>query len=222
MRKQDLHPRIKQHTNLQKHHSKHSRNVALEWLAHRFPEAFDNSTHIHPLKVGIMADILDHADEAEQEGISRSKLREAVVVYTRRIDYLVCLKSQEIRVDLYGHAVEQVTEEEAERAAAKIRKRVEKTVRNAKKITPFGMESSSKEHDFWGQDKVLAKQKPVHTPYIERNIERTPAFHADHGLMKRKNPTTVVVKTKTPRSYDPNAVARLKEKLGLSSLEKAD
>ncbi len=126
MRKQELHPRTAVINKSQKNKSKNARSEALAWLAATFPPAFDNTLYISPLKIGIMADILKHADKAAEAGISNSKLREAVVLFTRRLDYLICLKSREMRIDLEGNPVSQVTEEEAECAAQKIKKRVEK------------------------------------------------------------------------------------------------
>nr|WP_253664881.1 ProQ/FinO family protein [Legionella micdadei] len=133
MRRQELHPRTAVINKTQKNKSKKARNEALSWLAVTFPQVFDNSLRIRPLKTGIMHDILAYADKAQEAGISKSKLREAVVLFTRRIDYLTCLKAREMRIDLDGNPVAMVTEEEAERAAVKIKKRVEKSARNARK-----------------------------------------------------------------------------------------
>ncbi len=103
----------------QKMQSKKAKTQALLWLEKTFPQVFNTCTSIRPLKIGIMADILLHAERAEADGISRSKLREAVVIFTRRMDYLTCLKAREQRVDLEGNPVNLVTEEEALHAASK-------------------------------------------------------------------------------------------------------
>lgn len=134
MRRQELHPRTAVINKTQKNKSKKARTDALLWLAANFPAAFDNSIRIRPLKIGIMDDILLHGDKAHEAGVSKSKLREAVVLFTRRLDYLACLKLRELRVDLQGNEVGEVTAEEAEHAAAKIKKRVEKSIRNARKL----------------------------------------------------------------------------------------
>ncbi|OGV25901.1 MAG: hypothetical protein A3F18_03015 [Legionellales bacterium RIFCSPHIGHO2_12_FULL_37_14] len=110
----------------EKHQAKNSRQVALRWLQTKFPEAFDNQIRIRPLKIGIMQDILEYADKAAKLNISKSKLREAVVLFTRRLDYLVCIKAQEHRIDLFGQKAEKVTPQEAESASNKIKKRIEK------------------------------------------------------------------------------------------------
>jgi ProP effector len=146
MRKQDLHPRTAVLNKEQKNHSKTLRITALQWLAIHFPLAFDNSSCIRPLKIGIMEDILVHADKAAEVGISKSKLREALVLFTRRLDYLTCLKIRERRIDLQGHEVTEVTLEEAEHAAVKIKKRVEKSARNARKQSVTKVPSAHAHH----------------------------------------------------------------------------
>jgi ProP effector len=199
MRKQALHPRTEIINKKQKNGAKMARDAALSWLASTFPEAFDNRVRIQPLKLGIMDEILQHADKAAEAGISKSKLREAVVMFTRRIDYLTCLKAREMRIDLDGHPVEQVAEEDALRAAEKIKKRVEKNARNARKMmaTPTPSAASQK------------TSTPVYPEYA-------PSFSVQNNTPSSLKSAAVIVKHKTARAYDPKAVARLKEKLGLS------
>lgn len=207
MRRQELHPRTAIINKAQKNHSKKARNHALTWLASTFPQIFDNTLLIRPLKVGIMDDILVHAEEAEAAGVSRSKLREAVVIFTRRVDYLACLKAREMRVDLLGEPVAVVTEEEAERASAKIKKRVEKSARNARKN--FAEKASS----CFSTQRPSAQSPKEFTPNYP---ERAPAFGVQNAAAQPVRTSPVIVKHKTARQFDPDAVARLKEKLGLS------
>lgn len=218
MRKQELHPRTAIINNKQKNSSKLARLQALRWLAERFPQAFDNRVSIQPLKMGIMSDILAYSEEAKASGISKSKLREAVVVFTRRLDYLACLKAREMRVDLSGQAVGEVTEEEAERAAAKIKKRIEKGVKNARKQQASSQISSSQSGSraapAWPQS-FKNEEKAVFPSSYYNDNRMNNAFEAYPST----SPATVVVKHKLSRSYDPEAVARLKEKLGLSRVQ---
>lgn len=191
-----------------------ARNDALGWLATRFPNAFDNTLSIHPLKVGIIDDILLHAEQAAEAGISRSKLREALVLFTRRIDYLTCLKAREMRVDLDGNPVEVVTEEDAEKASLKIKKRIEKCVRNARKmLDPKALPN-------YGVRPAALKSAPE-SPMSYLNNESNPHFIERPPMFSSQSATpvkaaSVIVKHKAARQYDPEAVARLKEKLGLS------
>jgi ProP effector len=212
MRRQELHPRTALINKTQKNQSKKARADALLWLAANFPAAFDDSLRIRPLKVGIINDILLHADKAAAQGISKSKLREAVFTFTRkRLAYLACLKQREFRIDLYGNEVMEVTAEEAEHAAAKIKKRVEKSVRNGRKLVT---EKSSQ---------FILNQLPASYP-AKTQIPPENCFptyptrtYATHDTPAQPTRTAaVVVRHKTPRQYDPDAVARLKEKLGLS------
>jgi len=211
MRRQELHPRTAVINKSQKNQSRRIRHDALNWLAITFPEAFDNKTRIRPLKIGIMNDILEHADKACAAGISRSKLREAVVLFTRRIDYLACLKVREMRVDLTGTPVTMVSDDEAEKAAGKIKKRIEKSVRNARKtIAPTPAYANPGFVKKPRQEFEPAPYEP--NPH---HFERPPSFSAASSSPTRPTPA-VVVRHKTTRQYDPDAVARLKEKLGLS------
>jgi ProP effector len=204
MRHQELHPRTAIINKKQKIQAKKTRNDALIWLAKTFPHAFDNRIMIHPLKLGIMADILTHAESAAKEGISKSKLREAVVIFTRRIDYLTCLKARETRIDLEGHPVGPVTDEEAANAAMKITRRVEKAAKNTKKLAKNPL--TSKQPD---PSQVSADVFP-HYP------ARAPKSEESNYQPKTSNIPAIHIKHKVSRAYDPSAVARLKEKLGLS------
>lgn len=206
MRKQPLHPRTAVINIKQKNQAKLARQHVLKWLATKFPEAFDNQLQIRPLKIGIMNDILLHAADAEEQGISKSKLREAVVIFTRRIDYLICLKAQEMRIDLQGNLVDAVTLEDAERATLKIKKRIEKSTKNTKKLVAA---------------KATPSPAPVANPgYIKQNYQPSPMHpplraHTG-GVAQPLSQHTITIKHKNTRQYDPSVVARLKEKLGLS------
>jgi len=206
MRNQTLHPHTAAINHKQKTHAKLARHDALNWLTEHFPKAFDNSCRIQPLKIGIMHDILAHTEQAEAAGISKSKLRQAVVIFTRRIDYLACIKAREMRVDLEGNPVALVTEEEAEHAASKIKRRVEKSAKNARKQlapkTPYSTPSKPR--------------APTYASATLQESEFRSSFSAQSPVARAN---AVVVKRKSARAFDPAAVARLKEKLGLAQKE---
>ena len=222
MRKQEIHPRTVVVNKAQKHYSKKTRLEALTWVMERFPEAFDNRLKIRPLKICIMEDILAFTEEAQACGVSRTKLREAVVLFTRRVDYLTCLKAREIRVDLQGNPIAEVTEDEAYRASMKIKKRVEKAARNARKNLAGKVASY-----YQTQNKPQQTKQPAY--YAEKPAS-SHTYHDNYDLsdpyMDRERPYSVpapsskapvVVRHKGARTYDSDAVARLREKLGLSS-----
>ncbi|MCE0721907.1 MULTISPECIES: ProQ/FinO family protein [Legionella] len=223
MRRQELHPRTAVINKAQKNKSKKARTDALLWLAANFPAAFDNSLRIQPLKVGIMDDILLYADKAEEAGISKSKLREAVVLFTRRLDYLACLKLREARVDLHGVEVGAVSEEEAEHAALKIKKRVEKSVRNARKVqAEKPTQSSSNQQSSSFQAKIMSQSPTPAEDHFPTYPIRSSTYNTLNAPAQPVKTTAVVVKHKTTKQYDPDVVARLKEKLGLSRNEKKE
>lgn len=221
MKNQELHPRTAVINKSQKNRSKRSRIDALAWLSNTFPQAFNNDQNIYPLKAGIMQDILAYADQAAQQGISKSKLREAVVIFTRRVDYLACLKAREMRIDLDGNAVEAVSEQDAEHAALKIKKRVEKSAKNARKNTLAKSSSQSNKTMQSNPGNTLARASYPAAAKTEDNF--MPVYPPRAPLAAyspQQNPPvraeSVVVKRKTTRAFDPDAVARLKEKLGIS------
>lgn len=218
MRRHELHPITAALNSRQKNKSKVARHEALAWLAQEFPQAFDNTLRIRPLKLGIVSDILMHADRALAVGISKSKLREAVVLFTRRVDYLTVLKAREMRVDLEGNPTHPVTEEEAEHAALKIKKRVEKSAKNARK-------------NLIAKPSYHSTARANHATYQSTTHESTPAAshhekfytgttQSEYHAASSAKAAEVIVKNKASRTYDPNAVARLKEKLGLSQTNK--
>ncbi len=207
MSKQALHPLTEKINKKQKAKAKQLRTDALNWLAKTFPKAFDDSTSIHPLKTGIMDDILAHVDAAAALGISKTKLREAVIIFTRKIDYLTCLKAREMRIDLDGNPTVLVTEEEAAQAAEKIKKHIDKCAKIAKQNA---LEQSTPAAKLISSSNVqLTQDSATYSSDLDY----------DHRFAATQTPAraaSVVIKHKTNKAFDPEAVARLKEKLGLS------
>lgn len=198
-RRHQLHPRTAVINKAQQTESRKIRNQALEWLAVKFPEAFDNTKRIRPLKIGIMNDILQLNAEAVAVGISRSKLREAVVLFTRRLDYLTCLKAQEMRVDLNGNTISPVSTEESENAATQIKKHLEKKARNAQQD-----ETQQKITNSW------------FSTYEPNTNNKNQSDCINPPIANNATKPNILIKHKITRAYDPIAVARLKNKLGLS------
>ena len=171
----------------QRNLSHHARLQALKWLSTRFPKAFCTETSIHALQLGMMEVLLAHADEAQSHGISKSKLREALVMFTHRLDYLACLKAQGPRINLEGEVVGEVTLEEAQNAAQKIKKHIDKNHRHQR----------------------IRASHSNHTP-VEPEMRYAPG-----ETTKAAKTVEVVIKTKSPKSIDPTAIHRLRSKLGL-------
>lgn len=179
-----VHPRTAHINRAQKERSKKACVEALQWLAKTFPEAFDTEAQVRPLKIGIMNDLLEYVATHQVKTVSKSKLRQAVVMFTRRMEYLVCLKCQEERIDLHGNPVGTVSDEEALKAVEKIKKHVAKSIRDK------------------------------HTPKKE-SLMLAPISDHYQPPKEVKSLAEVTVKRKI-RRFDPDAVARLKEKLGIA------
>jgi ProP effector len=170
----------------QRNKSMHQRFHALLWLARTFPAVFDAKESIRPLAIGVRELILARHEEAAVVGISKSKLREAITMFTHRLDYLACLKAREMRVDLDGNPTVAVTAEEAEQASLQIKKRIER----------LALRSSKSD--------------------VVTNFSDGLSSAASNNKAKVKQPVVVILKQKKiKRAYDPAAVMRLKEKLGL-------
>ncbi len=221
MKKQGLHPRTECINHKQKYQAKLARLAALRWLSQTFPKAFNNQTEIQPLKIGIAEDLLTHAAVAAKAGVSKTKLREALVVFTRRIDYLACLKAREMRIDLYGNPVSQVTQAEAEAAAIKIKRRIEKSAKNARKISPERSLSTATSKKTPELDRVSEHVLPRKNLTPHHYPSYTAPMDTGHFVTAKNNKPSIIVKPS--RTFDPDTVARLKQKLGLSHKEiKAD
>ena len=97
-------------------HQEHIKE-ALELLYVHFPKAFIKEGDCKPLKIGILEDLKPLI--ADIEGLSISKVRAAVRVYTTRLRYFYSVREGAQRVDLNGNDVEPVTAEHAEYARSR-------------------------------------------------------------------------------------------------------
>jgi len=115
-----------------------------------------------------------------------------------------------MRVDLDGNPVSQVTEDEASKAALKIKRKVENSSKNARKTIATkpltSSNSKAKEASIYPSEQY----DRIPYPLYSQNFD-----HQNNSLSKA-SPAPVIIKHKTTRAFDPDAVARMKEKLGLS------
>ncbi len=94
-------------------HQEHVKE-ALELLYIHFPKAFIKDGDCKPLKIGILEDLKPLI--ANIEGLSISKVRAAVRIYTTRLRYFYSVREGAMRVDLNGQEIDAVTAEHAEYA----------------------------------------------------------------------------------------------------------
>ena len=76
----------------------------LELLYKTFPKAFVKDGEVKPLKIGIFDDLKERI--ASVDGLSITKVRAALRMYTARLKYLYSVKEGVARIDLDGNATE--------------------------------------------------------------------------------------------------------------------
>ncbi|MFP3029582.1 MAG: RNA chaperone ProQ [Arsenophonus sp.] len=109
----------------------------IAFLAQRFPHCFISEGEARPLKIGIFQDIV--ARLTEDDGISKTKLRSALRMYTSSWRYLYCIREGSKRVDLDGNACGVLETEHVKYACqqlidAKIRIQAQRIEKKLKKL----------------------------------------------------------------------------------------
>ena len=121
--------------------SRQEMDEVIQWLHENFPQSFPREVKsIKPLQLGVMDELLDFFYRLDHRPFSKKKLRSGLNYYTTSPKYLLSQKLGQPRVNLYGEAVELVTEAQAEYAKEKH----EKMYGQKKKKTP-STEQLSKE-----------------------------------------------------------------------------
>lgn len=103
----------------------------IDWLIEQFPTAFfRHPKQIKPLKVGIFDDIIEFYDRLDSPAYSKKALRDGLNYYSRSPAYLQAQIQREPRIDLYGNAVDVVTEEQATYAKQRFEQRYKRILNN--------------------------------------------------------------------------------------------
>lgn len=166
--KKEQHPQTVMVNNAQREKSRKAVREALSWLSTTFPKTFNVEGAIRPLKVGIDKDILAFAEANGGLPFSKSVFHKVLVVFTRRMEYLTCVKMRDTRVDLNGEEVEPVSEEAAKLAILQIKKIVEKGSRIRRKAPARGPKAAFPPR--------TAPKRPYSSPYGSN-----PHHHASRG-----------------------------------------
>lgn len=87
----------------------------IAYLAEKFPACFTIEGDAKPLKIGIFDDLA--ARLADDDAVSKTRLRTALRHYTNSWRYLRAMKAGGERIDLDGHSVAKVEEEHQTHAA---------------------------------------------------------------------------------------------------------
>jgi len=96
----------------------------ISYLAEKFPACFSLEGPAKPLKVGIFQDLA--ATLAEDETVSKTRLRQALRHYTSSWRYLKAVKLGSFRVDIEGNDVAEIDQEQADYAAKTLKESQEK------------------------------------------------------------------------------------------------
>jgi ProP effector len=101
-----------------------SNKEIIAYLAEKFPACFSIEGTAKPLKVGIFQDLAEKL--AEDETVSKTRLRHALRHYTSSWRYLKSVKAGSFRIDLDGKDVEAIDEAQAEYATKTLKESQEK------------------------------------------------------------------------------------------------
>ena len=96
----------------------------IAYLAKQFPDCFSIKGPVKPLKVGIFQDLAEKL--ADDETVSKTRLRQALRHYTSSWRYLKAIKVDVFRVDIDGKDVAQIDEEQANHASKSLKESQEK------------------------------------------------------------------------------------------------
>lgn len=126
------------------------------YLSNLFPHCFTMSGEAKPLKIGIFQDLVERL--ADNDKLSKTKLRAALRSYTVSWRYLHCIKEGAYRVDLDGNNGDVITASQAEYAQNQLKESKEK-VKAARKVN----EKAKPKHKNFTQVKSKSKVNEQNT-----------------------------------------------------------
>ncbi len=96
----------------------------IAYLAEKFPACFSTEGHAKPLKIGIFQDLAEKL--ADDETVSKTRLRQALRHYTSSWRYLKAIKVGSFRVDIDGNNSAEIDQEQADYASKTLKESQEK------------------------------------------------------------------------------------------------
>ncbi|MFD2166568.1 RNA chaperone ProQ [Thalassotalea euphylliae] len=156
----------------------------IAYLAEKFPACFSIEGAAKPLKVGIFQDLAEKL--AEDETVSKTRLRQALRHYTSSWRYLKAVKAGQFRVDLEGNNAEEIDAEQADYAAKTLKESQEKFANkkphDSKEKKPYkGKKSDAKPS---GDSKRSNKFKSVKTPVKKAKKPEAPLKPVESSTIK--------------------------------------
>jgi ProP effector len=175
----------------------------IAYLAEKFPACFSTEGHAKPLKIGIFQELAEKL--AEDETVSKTRLRQALRHYTSSWRYLKAIKMGSFRIDIDGNDSAEIDQEQADYASKTLKESQEK----------FGNKN--------GKDKVAKKPykgnankgtKPVKKDSTDNS--RKEKFNA---VKSAKRAPKAVVKLKPVETSNVVVGKHIKVQLGQSSMD---
>ncbi len=163
-----------------------SNKEIIAYLAEKFPACFSTEGAAKPLKVGIFQDLAEKL--AEDEKVSKTRLRHALRHYTSSWRYLKSVKAGSFRVDLDGKDAEAIDEAQAEYASKALKESQEKFANKktqdkpAKK--PYKKGSEDKAAPQTATKKRNSKFKSVKTPAKSAPSKAIPLKPVESSTLK--------------------------------------
>ncbi|WP_286261359.1 RNA chaperone ProQ [Thalassotalea atypica] len=141
-----------------------SNKEIIAYLAEKFPACFSVEGAAKPLKVGIFQDLAEKL--ADDETVSKTRLRHALRHYTSSWRYLKSVKAGSHRIDLEGKDAEAIDEAQAEYASKTLKDSQEKFAnkKTQDKVAKKPYKGSSTESKPAADKKRSQKFKAVKTP----------------------------------------------------------
>ena len=94
----------------------------IAYLAEKFPACFSTEGHAKPLKIGIFQDLAEKL--AEDETVSKTRLRQALRHYTSSWRYLKAIKMGSFRIDIDGNDSAEIDQEQADYASKTLKEKI--------------------------------------------------------------------------------------------------
>jgi ProP effector len=169
-------------------------------LAEKFPACFSLEGAVKPLKIGIFQELA--TELAEDELVSKTRLRQALRHYTSSWRYLKSIKAGSFRIDLTGKDAEEIDEAQAEYALKTLKESQEKfgnkkaKDKNAKKpynsntkVSDAASDQNTKAKSSAENEKRKAKFKSVKlskSPAVKKEVKPLEAVETSNIKVDQK------------------------------------
>ena len=144
----------------------------IAYLAEKFPACFSTEGAAKPLKVGIFQELAEKL--ADDETVSKTRLRQALRHYTSSWRYLKSIKAGSFRIDLEGNNAEEIDQAQADYAANTLKESQEKFANKKQQDNTAKKSYKGKKDDNKGgsDNKRAQKFKSVKAPAKKAKVNK--------------------------------------------------